>query len=770
MRKVHMSVWGCVVCAVASLASGQECYQSVQSIVAAGNPVLNRFGNNVSVFGDRLFVVANDSVAGESGAYVYRRNGEEWEFESLLVPDAGSLSQCQNCCIAGGQDVVAVGVPRENIDSQRRGVVYVFCRDPKSGAWNEEAKLSTIPSERFGSAVSIEGDVLAVGSWEFDDGDASDAGAAFVFRRTNGKWEQEAQLINPNAGEWSEFGRSVLVRDGRVFVGAPGFGPGFASPGAVYVYTHVGTQWNFEQSLPIGSNNSIDFGYSIAVYGDDLIIGSPNDFEMGDRRGSIRLYHRSNGNLWELVGRFTAPDAKRFDDIGSAVAMNESFIVFGSPGHDEQRSDIGALYVMQRVNDDWTQPVKVRSPYSYASNNLGMSVALFGDELIAGAPGDRQLGANRGAVYSFRIETVDPADCNGNGVPDACDFNYDCNNNGIPDDCDILAGMSDCNGDLLLDVCEVSEGALDCNANLIPDECEVDFGPTTDCNNNDIPDDCDLATGAAEDCNGNGVIDDCERDDYLLDANRFGYFWRMTVPSEALWLNHFHVEEGKEWINHIVLYIHSNLQTAPIRLLVFDDPNNDGDPHDAKLLLESPETVPTSAGSHRFAINPVYVGQLNDSFFVGVFAEVDLSMNIDFLMLSSPSSGPSEDSWWGAGNPGEVNLQAMDGFSILPLAPMTENVQGPNIGVWVIRADATHYEGVPIECMCPGDLVMGTKFGSDGSIDTADLMELLSNWGDCGEPCAPFCEGDINSAHGLPDCKVDVYDLFALLAAWGACD
>jgi hypothetical protein len=76
-------------------------------------------------------------------------------------------------------------------------------------------------------------------------------------------------------------------------------------------------------------------------------------------------------------------------------------------------------------------------------------------------------------------------DCNGNGIPDSCE--PDCNQTGFPDDCDVLFGLS-----------------LDCNDNLIPDECE------TDCNGNFVPDDCDIAGGISLDQNGNGIPDECE--------------------------------------------------------------------------------------------------------------------------------------------------------------------------------------------------------------------------------------------------------------------
>jgi hypothetical protein len=50
----------------------------------------------------------------------------------------------------------------------------------------------------------------------------------------------------------------------------------------------------------------------------------------------------------------------------------------------------------------------------------------------------------------------------------------------------------------------------------------------------------------------------------------------------------------------------------------------------------------------------------------------------------------------------------------------------------------------------------------DGTVNTADLLELLGTWGPCPRPCPPPCPADLNG-----DCIVATADLLALIAAWG---
>lgn len=77
------------------------------------------------------------------------------------------------------------------------------------------------------------------------------------------------------------------------------------------------------------------------------------------------------------------------------------------------------------------------------------------------------------------------ADCNHNGVDDACDIS--CANAGggfCLDGFQVLAG---CNTGYFLG-CGVSD---DCNGNGIPDDCEMLSGSTCDANLNNVPDECE---------------------------------------------------------------------------------------------------------------------------------------------------------------------------------------------------------------------------------------------------------------------------------------
>ena len=141
--------------------------------------------------------------------------------------------------VAISGDLMVMGVPEEESSatgvngdesdnrSRRSGAVYVFRRENEQ--WVQEAYLkasNTSILDDFGESVAISGDLIVVGASGEDsgatgvNGDQSDnssgrSGAAYVFRRENGGWSQEAYLKASNTGEGCLLYTSPSPRDQR---------------------------------------------------------------------------------------------------------------------------------------------------------------------------------------------------------------------------------------------------------------------------------------------------------------------------------------------------------------------------------------------------------------------------------------------------------------------------------------------------------------------------------------------------------------------------
>jgi len=104
-------------------------------------------------------------------------------------------------------------------------------------------------------------------------------------------------------------------------------------------------------------------------------------------------------------------------------------------------------------------------------NDLTFALTAYddgsGEALILGG-WFRDLGSSEGDRVA-RWRCTGDNDCNDNLAPD--DQEPDCNNNDIPDDCDLAAGGADCQPNGILDACELV--GQDENDNGVPDDCDI---------------------------------------------------------------------------------------------------------------------------------------------------------------------------------------------------------------------------------------------------------------------------------------------------------
>ena len=101
-----------------------------------------------------------------------------------------------------------------------------------------------------------------------------------------------------------------------------------------------------------------------------------------------------------LEQKLTASDAAALDILGSSVAIDGDTLVVGAPGETNGGNARGAVYVYQRVGASWTQTAKLTAT---DGANLGTSVAIDGDTIVAGDKANAvgPVGGGHGAVYTF---------------------------------------------------------------------------------------------------------------------------------------------------------------------------------------------------------------------------------------------------------------------------------------------------------------------------------------------------------------------------------
>jgi uncharacterized protein (DUF2345 family) len=106
------------------------------------------------------------------------------------------------------------------------------------------------------------------------------------------------------------------------------------------------------------------------------------------------------------LAQLTASDGVGLDEFGYSVAASGGTVVVGAPSHTVgSNRGQGAVYVFVKPNGGWgnmTQVAELTASDGVSGDGLGLSVAIAGATIVAGAPGS---SSSEGASYLF-VEPV----------------------------------------------------------------------------------------------------------------------------------------------------------------------------------------------------------------------------------------------------------------------------------------------------------------------------------------------------------------------------
>jgi hypothetical protein len=170
-----------------------------------------------SIAGDGDTCVLGTGAAGDR-AWVFERVGPGWNgwVEQTRLDDHAAVGSQFGVAVDVDGDTAVVGAPEHS----GGGAVWVF-RAPGS-AWSTAAKEQVLVAsdatagDRFGSAVALQGDWLAVGAPEAGAG----RGAAYVFERRGSSWTEAARVVVDSPA--ARFGFDVDVDADTLAVAARG--------------------------------------------------------------------------------------------------------------------------------------------------------------------------------------------------------------------------------------------------------------------------------------------------------------------------------------------------------------------------------------------------------------------------------------------------------------------------------------------------------------------------------------------------------------------
>ncbi len=255
------------------------------------------FGSSVAVHGDRILVGAprNRGAGPEAGAaFLYERVAGVWGLrEEFRTAHTGPGDAFGNAVDLSG-DRAAVGACGDNAVVFNEGAAYIF--DLKGPEVVLQARLiegQPRPNARFGRALCLDGDFLAVGA-SHDHAPDLRSGSVTLFSRELGTWSEVQSLQAPDLALGNAFGFSVDLSGKRLMVGAPAANAG---QGSAYVYESFAGQWLFTVEPALAGLQVGDFvGADVDIQTPDPVIGAMRDSSLAWNAGSV---HRLQPAHWQ---------------------------------------------------------------------------------------------------------------------------------------------------------------------------------------------------------------------------------------------------------------------------------------------------------------------------------------------------------------------------------------------------------------------------------------------------------------------------------------
>ena len=431
------------------------------------------FGTSVAINGETAVIGATGGKVGQDivgAAYVFTRNEPPFwnQHTKLTASDSRGGDQLGYAVALSGSEVIA-GAPKHSAGGLGSGAAYIY-EQKEDGTWVETIKLSdgeTASEDQFGISVAISGN-LAISGAQQDDDVAPNAGAAYIFERSGTLWLQRTKLVADDAKAGDLFGNTVAISGETVVVGAPGADDAGPESGAAYVFTYLGDEWvqrakligddtsmfdHFGTAVAVHENTALigahgkdegaedsgaayifvrngvswiqqaklahrnavpgdQFGYAVAIYGDNALIGAHRSDATGPDSGAAYIFTR-NGGTWNQDFELIPNDSGLGDEFGYAVDLTNGIAIIGAPKEDRSEPDMGAAYVFVETRTAWLQQSKLTATEAEAGDEFGSAVSIHQDTAVVGAWKDdhpvtdsrdnalEPLQIDKGSAYSF---------------------------------------------------------------------------------------------------------------------------------------------------------------------------------------------------------------------------------------------------------------------------------------------------------------------------------------------------------------------------------
>lgn len=142
-----------------------------------------------------------------------------------------------------------------------------------------------------------------------------------------------------------------------------------------------------------------NFGYSVALDGNRLVVGTPDTDPLGNKSGAAYVFRRTGG-IWSQEVKLVTSNGSNGDTFGTAVDISGDSVLVGAPG-------ANAVYVFTRLGGVWTETTILTATTPAGSSKFGSSIAIANEAgaivgAVIGDPGED----SKGAAYVFGLTFI----------------------------------------------------------------------------------------------------------------------------------------------------------------------------------------------------------------------------------------------------------------------------------------------------------------------------------------------------------------------------
>ncbi|MFI4915497.1 MAG: GC-type dockerin domain-anchored protein [Phycisphaerales bacterium JB060] len=239
-------------------------------------------------------------------------------------------------------------------------------------------------NEGFGRTVHVEGDTMMVAS-------GKDGGQVYVyaFNPDIGEWI-ETDRIYPAPGSYEHFFGAVLAFDSGLAILAQGSLVG-GQPPLLHRYVLGEEQWEYRDTFEGPGAPVSNYGKSIRINEDWIIVSADHDRTYGDRHGSVYVYRRNPDDTFEFFQKLLPPEVEAGGPFepglmyGVNVAFDGRTLAISAPGTSRDFENQGIIYIYEFDGEAWT--LRQELGHSMAgelhAGSFGVGLSVDGDTLVA---------------------------------------------------------------------------------------------------------------------------------------------------------------------------------------------------------------------------------------------------------------------------------------------------------------------------------------------------------------------------------------------------